>query len=67
MAQVPPLVALKKKSFFHEYKKYSQVQQINLQRLDKTWRRWLTPDQTRKLTGRPRFDSAKIFPIKQHI
>jgi putative transposase len=75
MAQVPPLVnyytqqtALKKKTFFHEYKNiYSQVQQINLQRLDKTWRRWLTPDQTRKLTGRPRFDSAKIFPIKQHI
>jgi transposase len=60
--------ALKKKNFFHEYeKKYSQVQQINLQRLDKTWRRWLTPDQTGKLAGRPRFDSAKIFPIKQYI
>jgi putative transposase len=34
---------------------YSEVQQINLQRLDKTWWRWLTPDQTGKRAGRPRF------------
>jgi putative transposase len=34
---------------------YSQVQQINLQRLDKNWQRWLTPDQTGKLARRPRF------------
>ena len=75
MAQIPPRVnyytqqtALKEKGFFPDYKNiYSQVQQINLQRLDKTWRRWLTPEQTGKLAGRPRFDSAKIFTIKQHI
>ncbi len=74
MAQVPPGKLLHSanstqgKKFFPEYKNiYSQVQQINLQRLDKTWRRWLTPDQTGKLAGRPRFDSAKIFTIKQHI
>lgn len=34
---------------------YSEVQQINLQRLDKTSWRWLTPDQTGKRAGRPRF------------
>jgi putative transposase len=74
MAQIHPLVNYStqqtalKESFFPDYKNiYSQVQQINLQRLDKTWRRWPTPDQTGKLAGRPRFDSAKIFTIKQHI
>jgi len=62
MAQIPPLVnyytqqtALKEKKI-PDYKNiYFQVQQINLQRLDKTWPRWLTPDQTGKLVGRPRF------------
>jgi putative transposase len=74
MAQIPTLVnyytqqTALKEFFFSDYKNiYSQVQQINLQRIDKTWRRWLTPDQTEKLAGRPRFDSAKIFTIKQHI
>ncbi len=75
MAQIHPLVnyytqqtALKEKDFFPDYKNiYSQVQQINLQRLDKTWRGWLKPNQTGTLAGRPRFDSAKIFTIKQHI
>ena len=74
MAQIHPRVnyypqqTALKEIFFPDYKNiYSQVQQINLQRLDKTWRRWPTPDQTGKLAGRPRFDSGKIFTIKQHI
>ncbi len=74
MAQIPTRVnyytqqTALKEFFFSDYKNiYSQVQQINLQRIDKTWRRWLTPDKTGKLAGRPRFDSAKIFTIKQHI
>jgi putative transposase len=74
MAQIPTLVnyytqqTALKEFFFSDYKNiYSQVQQINLQRLDKTWRRCPTPDETGKLAGRPRFDSAKIFTIKQHI
>ena len=57
MAKVPPLVnyytqqtALKEKSFLPEYKNiYSQVPQINLQRLDKTWRCWLTPTKPENL------------------
>ncbi len=57
MAKVPPLVnyytqqtALKEKGFFPDYKNiYFQVQRINLQRLDKTWRRCLTPEQTGNL------------------
>ena len=74
MAQIHPRVNYStqqtalKEYFFPDYKNiYSQVQQINLQRLDKTWRRLLTPEQTGKLAGRPRFDSANIFTIKQHI
>jgi putative transposase len=74
MPQIHPLVNYStqqtalKESFFPDYKNiYSQVQQINLQRIDKTWRRWPTPDQTGKVAGRPRFDSAKIFTIKQQI
>ena len=44
------------KVLFPEYKEiYSEVQQINLQRLDKAWKRWLVPDQTGKRGGRPRF------------
>ena len=57
MAKVPPLVnyytqqtELKEKGFFPDYKNiYFQVQPINLQRLDKTWRRWLTPKETGNL------------------
>ena len=44
------------KILFPEYKDiYSEVQQINLQRLDKAWKRWLVPDKTGKRFGRPRF------------
>jgi putative transposase len=74
MAQIHPLVnyytqqkTLKEKIFSAYQNIYSQVQQINLQRLDKTWGRWLKPYQTGKLAGRLRFESAKIFTIKQHI
>ncbi|NEP08264.1 MAG: hypothetical protein F6K25_32770 [Okeania sp. SIO2G4] len=35
-----------------------EVQQINLQRLDKAWKRWLIPDQTGKRGGRPRFKKS---------
>ncbi|WP_363319159.1 transposase [Microcoleus sp. PH2017_01_SCD_O_A] len=44
------------KKIFPEYKDiYSEVQQINIQRLEKAWWRWLTPDKTLKRAGRPRF------------
>jgi putative transposase len=44
------------KKIFPEYKYiYSEVQQINIQRLEKAWWRWLTPDKTLKRAGRPRF------------
>ena len=44
------------KHLFPEYKEiYSEVQQINLQKLDKAWKRWLIPDKTGKRFGRPRF------------
>jgi putative transposase len=34
---------------------YCEVQQMNLQRLDKAWKRWLVPDKTGKRGGRPKF------------
>ena len=35
------------KELFPAYKEiYSEVQQMNLQRLDKAWKRWLIPDKT---------------------
>jgi putative transposase len=44
------------KKLFPEYAGiYSEVQQINLQRLDKAWKRWLVPDKTGKRGGRPKF------------
>ena len=51
------------KVLFPEYKEiYSEVQQINLQRLDKAWKRWLPPSvpplggyRGGKRGGRPRF------------
>lgn len=47
------------KQLFPDYKEiYSEVQQINLQRLDKAWKRWLVPDKTGKRGGRPRFKSV---------
>ncbi|MDJ0519080.1 MAG: transposase [Trichodesmium sp. MO_231.B1] len=47
------------KILFPDYKEiYSEVQQINLQRLDKAWKRWLIPDKTGKRGGRPRFKKS---------
>ncbi len=44
------------KKLFPEYAGiYSEVQQINLQRLDKAWKKWLIPDKTGKRGGRPKF------------
>ncbi len=44
------------KELFPEYKNiYADCQQQNLMRLDKAWKRWLTPDKTGKRCGRPRF------------
>jgi putative transposase len=44
------------KKLFPEYANiYSEVQQMNLQRLDKAWKRWLVPDKTGKRGGRPKF------------
>ncbi len=47
------------KQLFPEYKEiYSEVQQINLQKLDIAWKRWLIPDKTGKRFGRPRFKKS---------
>jgi putative transposase len=44
------------KKLFPEYASiYSEVQQMNLQRLDKAWKRWLVPDKDGKRGGRPKF------------
>ncbi|MGB3208628.1 MAG: transposase [Crinalium sp.] len=44
------------KKLFPEYKEiYTEVQQLNLQRLDKAWKRWLIPDKSGKRGGRPKF------------
>ncbi len=44
------------KILFPEYKDiWAESQQVNLQRLKKTWERWLIPDRTGKRGGRPRF------------
>jgi putative transposase len=44
-----------KKLFLAYASIYSEVQQMNLQRLDKAWKRWLFPDKTGKRGGRPKF------------
>jgi len=41
---------------------YSEVQQMNLQRLDKAWKRWLFPDKTGKRGGCPRFKQRGAKP-----
>lgn len=47
------------KVLFPAYKEiYSEIQQINLQRLDKAWARWMVPDKTGTRGGRPRFKKA---------
>ncbi|NES87331.1 MAG: transposase [Moorea sp. SIO2B7] len=47
------------KILFPDYKNiYCEVQQMNLQRLDKAWKRWLVPDKKGKRGGRPRFKKS---------
>ncbi|WP_096608025.1 RNA-guided endonuclease TnpB family protein [Calothrix sp. NIES-2100] len=44
------------KELFPDYKNiYADCQQQNLMRLDKAWKRWLTPDKKGKKGGKPRF------------
>ncbi len=51
------------KELFPAYKDiYSEVQQMNLQRLDKAWQRWLIPDKTGKRAGRPKFKARGEKP-----
>jgi putative transposase len=51
------------KKLFPEYANiYSEVQQMNLQRLDKAWKRWLVPDKTGKRGGRPKFKGRGSKP-----
>ncbi len=50
------------KKLFPDYKEiYSEVQQINLQRLNSAWERWLIPDKSGKRGGRPRFKKVGSF------
>lgn len=44
------------KRLFPAYKDiWAESQQVNLQRLDKAWKRWMVPDASGKRGGRPRF------------
>ncbi|MGL5193398.1 MAG: RNA-guided endonuclease InsQ/TnpB family protein [Chroococcales cyanobacterium] len=44
------------KQLFPEYKNiWAEAQQVNLQRLNQAWERWLVPDKMGKRGGRPRF------------
>ncbi len=47
------------KKLFSDYQNiWSESQQVNLQRLNKAWERWLIPDKSGKRGGRPRFKKA---------
>ncbi len=47
------------KALFPDYKNiWSESQQVNLQRLNKAWERWLFPDKSGKRGGRPKFKKA---------
>ncbi len=47
------------KKLFPDYKNiWSELSQVNLQRLNKAWERWLIPDKSGKRGGRPRFKKA---------
>ena len=57
------------KVLFPDYKNiWSESQQVNLQRLNKAWERWLFPDKSGKRGGRPKFKSANRWletsPVK---
>lgn len=64
IGEIPPAVdyytqqpALKEtKQLFPAYKDiWAESQQVNLQRLDKAWKRWIIPDASGRRGGRPRF------------
>ena len=47
------------KALFPDYKNiWSESQQVNLQRLNKAWERWLFPDKSGKRGGRPKFKKS---------
>lgn len=47
------------KALFPDYTNiWSESQQVNLQRLNKAWERWLFPDKSGKRGGRPKFKKA---------
>ncbi len=51
------------KKLFPKYTNiYAEVQQMNLQRLDKAWKRWLVPDKTGRRGGRPKFKKRDDKP-----
>ena len=54
------------KQLFPEYKTiWAASQQVNLQRLDKAWKRWRVPDATGKRGGRPRF--KKVGQLRSFV
>lgn len=47
------------KQLFPAYKDiWAESQQVNLQRLDKAWKRWMIPDASGKRGGRPKFKKS---------
>ncbi|NES19598.1 MAG: transposase [Symploca sp. SIO3E6] len=54
------------KKLFPDYKNiWSESQQVNLQRLNKAWERWLIPDKSGKRGGRPRF--KKVGELRSFV
>jgi len=54
------------KVLFPDYKNiWSESQQINLQRLNKAWERWLFPDKSGKRGGRPKF--KKVGELRSFV
>lgn len=54
------------KVLFLDYKNiWSESQQVNLQRLNKAWERWLFPDKSGKRGGRPKF--KKVGELRSFV
>ncbi|MBD2604698.1 transposase [Scytonema hofmannii FACHB-248] len=54
------------KVLFPDYKNiWSESQQVNLQRLNKAWERWLFPDKSGKRGGRPKF--KKVGELRSFV
>lgn len=54
------------KRLFPEYKNiWAESQQVNLQRLDKAWKRWIQSDASGKRGGRPRF--KKVGELRSFV